>query len=72
MAKLAKATHHPLKRWRFEHGLTIKETAAMLDCTQGYLSEIENRKKEPTLTFAAAIVKLTRGAVQYSDLVLEQ
>ena len=70
--KLKKPKHHPLKRWRFENGLTMAETAKLLDCAQSYVSEIENRKKEPTLSFADKIVSMTLGAVDFTDLVLKR
>lgn len=67
--KRKRAAHHPLTRWRFEYGLTISAAAKEFGCTQGYLSEIENRKKVPSLTFASNVVRITKGDVQFSDLV---
>lgn len=67
---MKKADHHPLVRWRFEHGLAIRAAAKIFGIGQSYLSEIENRKKEPTLRLASVIVKKTYGAVKYDDLVL--
>jgi len=66
---IKKPDHHPLKRWRFENGFTLKDLARRLQCTNGYLSQIENRQKEPSLSFANEIVKIAGGALQLSDFL---
>lgn len=67
--KRQKVKHHPLTRWRFEYGMTVSDVAKALDTTQGYISELENRKKAPSMALAAEIVKMTAGEVQFADLV---
>ena len=40
---------HPLRRWLFEHQLTLAEFATKIGSTQGYLSEVMNGQKRPSL-----------------------
>jgi len=70
--KKKKVNHHPIKRWRFENGLTGEEAAEKFGMNKSYLSEIETRKKEPSLSLASKIVRLTKGAVRFEDLVLSK
>ncbi len=35
------AIHHPLKRWRFERGLTLNDFAAAVKLSRAMLSEVE-------------------------------
>lgn len=51
----AKPNIHPLKRWRFEYGLTLERAAKRLKVSSAHLSEIERRRKMPSLTLAARI-----------------
>lgn len=70
MKKPKKIKRHPLKRWRFEYGCSGEELAAMVGINKSYLSEIENRKKEPSLSLANKFVVKTNGAVRFEDFII--
>jgi len=58
---------HPLRVWREHRGLTGKQLAAASGVPQGYISEIESRKKPGSLN---AMVKLAQAlALKIDDLV---
>jgi transcriptional regulator with XRE-family HTH domain len=61
--------HHPLKKWRFENDMTLVELAERLGVTNGYLSLLENRQREPSIRLARQISKITRGKVRIEDFV---
>lgn len=60
---------HPLTRWRSEQGLTLRQVAAKLDCSIGFLSDIENFKKNPSLTFLDRIRGMAKGALRLEDFM---
>ncbi len=39
---------HPLARYRFEHGLKLKEAAAQFEMSKASLSRIENGLQQPS------------------------
>jgi transcriptional regulator with XRE-family HTH domain len=51
--------NHPLRIRRKEIGLTMQALADRLDCTQSFLSQIENGKRLPSLGMAAKLSKET-------------
>jgi transcriptional regulator with XRE-family HTH domain len=51
----AKFHIHPIKRWRFERGLTLDKAARRLKTSAAHLSEIERHRKMPSLTLAYRI-----------------
>lgn len=61
--------NHPLLLWRRQHDLGGTEAATMLGISRGYLSALENRKKEPTLALAASIRIKTGLAVRCEDFL---
>lgn len=48
-----------LKKWREKIGLSQSAAARLFDITQPYLSELENGKKEPSLSILEAISRKT-------------
>lgn len=58
---------HPLRRWLFEHQETLAEFAARSGVTQGFLSEIINRKKRPSMGTIEKITLATDRAVLAND-----
>jgi DNA-binding XRE family transcriptional regulator len=46
---------HPIKRWRFEHGLSLDAAAKRLHISQPTLVYIENRKRLPSMRIAVRI-----------------
>ena len=46
---------HPLKRWRFERGLTLHEAAKRLKVCVPTIHAIENRKRLPTMRMATRL-----------------
>jgi transcriptional regulator with XRE-family HTH domain len=67
-----KPRHHPLKVWRFEHGITLAQLAKRVGVFPSAISLIENRKRQPSLHLAQAIVRETGGAITFADFVLEK
>lgn len=51
---------HPLYRWRKAHGRSLTSLAGEVGCKQPYLSEIENRNKQPSLTLATRLQRATQ------------
>lgn len=51
--------HHPLRRWRFERDMSMKELADKLGCGSSYISEIESRRKLPSTKLAREIAVVT-------------
>ena len=60
-------THHPLKKWRFDNEMTLVELATILGVSNGYLSLLERREREPSFSLARRIAKLTKGAVKIEN-----
>lgn len=58
---------HPLKRWLFEHQETLKEFGDRTGLAPGYLSEIINGKKLPSLRAVGSITGATNGALSAND-----
>ena len=59
--------HHPLKKWRFDKDITLAELAKKLGVTNGYLSLLERRQREPSIGLAQRISRLTKGMVKIED-----
>jgi transcriptional regulator with XRE-family HTH domain len=53
------ANHHPLRRWRFEQDLTLKQAAHRIGCASSTLSEIERRVALPSGRLALEIARAT-------------
>ncbi len=49
--------YHPLKRWRFEHGMSMEALSLLCGVSIAAVSQIENKKYYPG---AEAIAKLSR------------
>jgi DNA-binding transcriptional regulator YdaS (Cro superfamily) len=60
---------HPLRRWLFERQQTAMAFAAQHGVSQSYLSECLSYRKLPSMPFAAAVTKATRGEVTANDLL---
>lgn len=58
---------HPLRRWLFERGKTLKEFGDDIGASAGHLSDCLTGKKMPSMQLAAAIAKATRNAVTPND-----
>lgn len=51
------------KTWRKEEGLTLDQLASKTGYGTSYLSEVENKKKEPSFKLAQKYFKLSDGKV---------
>lgn len=52
--------------------MTLETLSENLDgLAKGYLSQIETGQREPSLTIAGKITKLTGGAVSFEDLMID-
>jgi len=58
---------HPLRRYLFEHGETLKTFGLRAGMAPGYLSELMNAKKRPSLNAVDKIMVATNGAITASD-----
>lgn len=54
---------HPLTIWRFAADMTLKQVAEKINVSEGYLSFVENGKRNPSPKVVGAIYSLTKGAV---------
>jgi len=50
---------HPLRRWRFEHGITLVRLSKKARTSAPHLSEIESGKKRPGPALAERLTRLT-------------
>jgi transcriptional regulator with XRE-family HTH domain len=66
MRGMSKAIH-PLRRWLFEHQETLAEFGARSGIAQGYLSEILNEKKRPSLDVIDKITIATARDITAND-----
>lgn len=62
------ASTHPLKVW-IEENATQSRFADLVDCSEGYLSEILSGKKQPSLDLAAKMSRATGGSVPVEAFV---
>jgi transcriptional regulator with XRE-family HTH domain len=46
---------HPLRRWRFDNGVSLEKAAKRLKTSTPTLSYIENRRQLPSMTLAIRI-----------------
>lgn len=58
-----------LAGWRKRAGLSQGELAALVGCTQPFVSALENGERTPGLELAAAIERLSFGVIRASDWV---
>lgn len=58
---------HPLRRWLFDRQMTYDDMAAKVGCSAGYLSEIMQGKKRPSLDFIDRLTAATDGAITALD-----
>lgn len=63
------AAIHPLRRWRIKVGKTLSEVGEAVETEPSYISDIERFKKQPSLTIAARLCKLS--GVPIAKFVLE-
>ena len=54
-----KQKDHPLADWREKHKRSLQSLASEVGCSQPHLSEIENRRNEPSLGLAARLQRVT-------------
>jgi DNA-binding XRE family transcriptional regulator len=60
---------HPLKQYRQDHGLTLFKMAKLTKSkSAGTIRDVETKRRKPSFKLAKAIVKVTKGAVSYTDL----
>jgi hypothetical protein len=60
---------HPLKRWLFEHQMTLAAFQADTGICIGYLSDITTWKKKPSADIMVRIRTATNGDVTPNDLL---
>jgi 2-dehydro-3-deoxyphosphooctonate aldolase (KDO 8-P synthase) len=63
---------HPLTAWRKAHGRTLAALAAEAGCATSHLSQIENRKTNPSLALIARLTAITGGALSAADFLPPQ
>lgn len=61
--------NHPLRRWRLEKNLSLREAGALLDISDSALGKYERGKRFPRPHQLAAIVRVTGGAVSAGDFL---
>lgn len=62
-------TIHPLRRWRIKAGKTLSDVGTAVGTEPSYISDIERFIKQPSLTVAAKLSKLSK--VPIAKFVLE-
>ena len=50
---------HPLKTWRREHEMTLRELAEAAATTEGHLSNIERCTRDPSFKLAHKLAEIT-------------
>lgn len=60
---------HPFRTWREANGLTLAEIATDVDCVPSYISDIERGIKQPSLTVASKLSKMS--GIPVDKFVLE-
>lgn len=51
---------HPLRRWRFEHMITLDQLARGCRSSKGYLSQLENYTRRPSVYMATRLARTTQ------------
>jgi len=59
--------NHPLRRWLFDNRMTMVDFGSRIGASQGYLSQIMNYQKRPTLDFIDKVTEATEGAITAND-----
>lgn len=60
---------HPLRTFRREAGISLKELAGQVGLTKSFLAKIELRKAWPSASTMSRLVAATNGAVTASDFM---
>jgi predicted transcriptional regulator len=58
-----------LRDWLAEHGVTHHAAAAMIGCTQPYVTLLAAGRRRPSLPMLQRIVQVTEGEVGLEDFV---
>jgi 2-dehydro-3-deoxyphosphooctonate aldolase (KDO 8-P synthase) len=60
---------HPLTVWRHEHDKTLAALAAEAGCAASHLSQVENRKTNPSLALIAKLKNISGGVLKAEDFM---
>ena len=59
LIRAAPASPHPLRRWRFERNISVRQLAKEVGCHEGTIIRLEGRKRNVTLDILGRIKSAT-------------